>query len=343
MAKQNEVESPHRGGTFGCKLGGMNSSRCDSVQEQRFPPGSDQSPGWASEHPQDVGALNTEVNARNHENTQTPTTKIRPLRESGWLDVEEIWSFRDLLWSLAARDLKLRYRQTALGVLWVVFQPLAGAGIFTVVFGWVAGLKSGKLSYFLFSLAGLLVWNAFQSTLGKASMALLGNTALVSKVYFPRLLLPLSTVLSSLVDFLIGLLVFAVSSLVLNSKVSWPGILMLPVWLGAALSAAIGIGLLASAVMTRFRDVQHILPVLLPFLLYASPVAYALDAIPEQWRAAFHWNPMSWVLEGTRASLLASDAVSFEWAVYSIGSCMLILLVGVIGFKQMERSFADVL
>ena len=156
MAKQNEVESPHRGGTFGCKLGGMNPSLCDSVQEQRFPPGSDQSPGWASEHPQDVGALNTEVNARNHENTQTPTTKIRPLRESGWLDVEEIWSFRDLLWSLAARDLKLRYRQTALGVLWVVFQPLAGAGIFTVVFGWVAGLKSGKLSYFLFSLAGLL-------------------------------------------------------------------------------------------------------------------------------------------------------------------------------------------
>jgi len=260
-----------------------------------------------------------------------------------WLDLKELWLFRDLLWSLASRDLKLRYRQTALGVLWVVFQPVAGAGIFAVVFGWVAGLGTQQKSYFLFSLAGLLVWNAFQSTLGKSSMALLGNATLVSKVYFPRLLLPLSTVLSSLVDFGIGLLVFAVSAIVLQAKPSWPGVLALPVWLAAALAAGMGIGLLASAVMARFRDVQHALPVLMPFLMYASPVAYALDAVPAQWKPVFQWNPLSWVLEGSRAALLGVEPVQTSWAAYAFVCCFLILAAGLVSFRKMERSFADVL
>ena len=119
--------------------------------------------------------------------------RIRPTSQWTWLDLSELWHYRDLLWTLAARDLRLRYRQTALGVVWVVFQPVAGAGVFSFVFGSVAGFGAGGQNYFLFSLAGLLVWNAFQSSLGKSSMALLGNAALVSKVYFPRLLLPLST------------------------------------------------------------------------------------------------------------------------------------------------------
>jgi lipopolysaccharide transport system permease protein len=174
-------------------------------------------------------------------------------------------------------------------------------------------------------------------------MALLGNAALVSKVYFPRLLLPLSTVLSSLLDFLIGLVVFGVASLAFGSEVSLPQILMLPLWLAASLAAAIGLGLLASAVMTRFRDVQHVLPVLLPFLMYASPVAYALDSVPEKWRTVFQWNPMSWVLEGTRASLLSGTPVEPKWAAYAFGTSALTLLIGVIGFKKMERSFADVI
>ena len=274
---------------------------------------------------------------------EEPTLKIRPMDQRCWVDLKELWMFRDLLWSLASRDLKLRYRQTALGVLWVVFQPVAGAGIFAVVFGWVAGLGADKQSYFLFSLAGLLVWNAFQSTLGKSSMALLGNATLVSKVYFPRLLLPLSTVLSSLVDFLIGLLVFAVSALYLEAKPAWPGVLALPVWLAAALAAGMGIGLLASAVMVRFRDVQHALPVLLPFLMYASPVAYALEAVPSQWKPVFQWNPLSWVLEGSRASLLGAESVQGLWALYALGCCAAIFMAGLVCFRKTERTFADVL
>ncbi|MEI7776495.1 MAG: ABC transporter permease [Verrucomicrobiota bacterium] len=269
--------------------------------------------------------------------------KIRPVSHGKWVDYAELWGYRDLLWSLAARDLKLRYRQTALGILWVIFQPLAGAGIFAIVFGWVAGLASDKASYFLFSLAGLLVWNAFQSTLGKASTALIGNAALVSKVYFPRLLLPLSTVLSSLVDFTIGLSVFVVFALLSDAKCGWPNLFILSLWLACALASAVGLGLLASAVMTRFRDVQHILPVLLPFLMYGSPVAYALDAVPNQWKSVFLWNPMSWVLEGSRAALLGTPPVSTFWTIYAVGGAVCILIVGLLGFRKMERTFADVL
>lgn len=269
--------------------------------------------------------------------------KIRPVSQESWLDFSELWQYRDLLFSLASRDLKLRYRQTALGILWVVFQPVAGAGIFSIVFGWVAGLGSEKSSYFLFSLAGLLVWNVFQSSLAKASTALVGNAALVSKVYFPRLLLPFSTVLSSLVDFAIGLGVFFVAAFVLKAPFFWGGALLLPVWLAGALAAALGLGLLAAAVMTRYRDVQHVLPVLLPFIMYASPVAYALGAVPSRWKVLFCWNPMSWILEGTRYSLLGTDPVQLSWALYALVSCGLIFVVGLVGFRKMERSFADVL
>lgn len=275
--------------------------------------------------------------------TSRNAVKIRPVSQGSWLDFSELWQYRDLLFSLASRDLKLRYRQTALGVLWVVFQPVAGAGIFSIVFGWVAGLGSEKSSYFLFSLAGLLVWNVFQSSLAKASTALVGNAALVSKVYFPRLLLPFSTVLSSLVDFAIGLGVFFVAAFVLKAQFFSLGALLLPIWLAGALAAAMGLGLLAAAVMTRYRDVQHVLPVLLPFIMYASPVAYALGAVPSQWKALFYWNPMSWILEGARYSLLGTDPVQLSWAVYALVSCALIFVVGLVGFRKMERSFADVL
>lgn len=275
--------------------------------------------------------------------SQRQVLKIRPTAEWAFFDISELWSYRDLLWTLAARDIKLRYRQTALGILWVVFQPVAGAGVFSLVFGWVAGLGQNQRSYFLFSLAGLLVWNAFQSTLGKASMALLGNASLVSKVYFPRLLLPLSTILSTLVDFGIGLVVFAATAIITGHTAPWSGMLMLPVWLGAALGGATGAGLLAASVMTRFRDVQHVLPLLMPFLMYASPVAYGVAAVPPEWQSVFYWNPMTWILEGTRAALLGTNAVPGIWGAVSVFLSTFTLAVGVICFRRMERSFADVL
>lgn len=270
-------------------------------------------------------------------------TKIRPVARWSLLDWRELWSYRDLLWSLAQRDLKLRYRQTALGVLWVVFQPVAGAGVFSLVFGAVAGLKAPSYSYFLFSLSGLLVWNAFQSTLGKASMALISNGPLVSKVYFPRLLLPTSTLLSTLVDLGIGLCVFFLVGLATGWRPDWPALAAFPIWLGFALASALGVGLLAASLMTRFRDVQHVLPLLLPFLMYVSPVAYAMDAVPEHWRRAFVFNPVAWMLEGGRSALLHGEPIPVVWGGFAGGFAVLMLAIGVWCFRRMERSFADVL
>ncbi len=272
-----------------------------------------------------------------------PVVRIRPTSEWTWVDLRELWHYRDLLWTLAARDLRLRYRQTALGVVWVVFQPVAGAGVFSFVFGSVAGLGAGRQNYFLFSLAGLLVWNAFQSSLGKSSMALLGNAALVSKVYFPRLLLPLSTLLSTLVDFLIGLCVFVVAGILSDWRPDWSALGTLPIWLACALASATGAGLLCAALMTRFRDIQHALPILLTFLMYASPVAYGRSAVPVAFHNAFEWNPLAWVLEGSRSALLGSESVPWQWGVYAAGVSLGLLLSGILVFRRMERSFADVL
>jgi lipopolysaccharide transport system permease protein len=271
-----------------------------------------------------------------------PVLQIRPTSRWSWLDLSELWNYRDLLWSLAFRDLRLRYRQTALGVLWVVFQPLAGAGVFTLVFGWVAGMRAPGESYFLFSLAGLLTWNAFQATLGKSSLALLGNASLVSKVYFPRLLLPFSTLLSTLVDCGIGLIAFVVISWFSHNRPDWWGVCTLPLWMGCALASSLGLGLLAASVMTRYRDVQHVLPMLLPFLMYASPVAYGMAAVPHGWEHFFKWNPVAWMLEGTRAALVGGESVPTCWLAYTAAVSAVLLVAGVVFFRRMERSFADV-
>jgi lipopolysaccharide transport system permease protein len=267
---------------------------------------------------------------------------IRPTSRWSWLDFSELWNYRDLLWSLALRDLRLRYRQTALGVLWVVFQPLAGAGIFTLVFGWVAGMRVPGESYFQFSLAGLLAWNAFQSTLGKSSMALIGNASLVSKVYFPRLLLPFSTLLSTLVDLSVGLGAFLLVGCLTPVRTHWGVLCTLPVWLVLVLTSSLGLGLLAASVMTRFRDVQHVLPMLLPFLMYVSPVAYGMSSVPERWTSFFKWNPVGWMLEGTRAALIGGESVPFAWAAYTAAVSAVLLVAGIVCFRRMERSFADV-
>jgi lipopolysaccharide transport system permease protein len=276
-------------------------------------------------------------------NTQEPLLRIRPKSTWSFLEWHEVWDYRELLWTLACRDLKLRYRQTSLGILWVVLQPVAGAGVFSLVFGWVAGLATTKHSYFVFSLAGLLVWTAFQSTLSKSSMALLSNSALVSKVYFPRLLLPFSTVLSTLVDFAIGLCVFLVAGVCTGWHPTWTSLMWLPVWLLAAIAAALGAGLGAAAFMARYRDVQHALPMLLNFLMYASPVAYGLSAVPKVWRPFFEWNPVTWMLEGARAALLGTPSATGEWTAYTLLGSTALFVLGMFSFRKMERNFADVL
>jgi lipopolysaccharide transport system permease protein len=285
-----------------------------------------------------------------------PILRIRPEGHGAWWDLRELWEFRDLWFALASRDLKLRYRQTFLGFLWVVFQPLAGAGVFAFVFGAVLQLRTSASgaqeahaggvthpNYFLFSLVGTLLWTVFASTFSKSSMALLGNASLVAKVYFPRILLPLATLLSTLVDFGIGVSAFGVLALWNGVCPAWKGWLEFSAWAGIAAMIAMGLGLMASALMSRLRDIQHVLPLLLPFLMYASPVGYSLDRVPSEYQWLFEINPLTWILEGSRAALLGTGQVPGVWALGSVCASLCVLVLGFWMYRRMEKGVSDVL
>jgi lipopolysaccharide transport system permease protein len=272
-----------------------------------------------------------------------PHLTIQPT--AGWqaINLRELWQFRDLLTTLAQRDVKLRYRQTALGVVWVVLQPLIAAVIFSFVFGKVAKLPAPHgVPYLVFSYAGLLAWNAFNSTLGKTSACLLANSNLVSKVYFPRLALPLSTVFSTLIDFGVALVMMVVL-MVINHVVPTLAVLLLPVWLLLVILLALGVGLYMSALMVSYRDVQYILPVATQFLLYASPIAYSAALIPVKYKAIFMANPLTGLLEAFRWSMLGTAAPNWDNVAYAAAVSVLVFVLGAFSFKKMERKFADVI
>jgi lipopolysaccharide transport system permease protein len=271
-----------------------------------------------------------------------PLRVIRPAR--GWqaINLPEIWRFRDLLVTLAGRDIKLRYRQTAVGAAWVVLQPLMAAGIFSVVFGRVAKLPSDGVPYFIFSYAGLMAWTAFSSTLTKASTSMVQSASLVSKVAFPRLILPLSVIFGVLLDFAVAAGMMAVLMVIYHVPPS-AGILLLPVWLAMVLMLAMGFGLICTSLMVSYRDVQYVLPVLVQFLMYASPVAYGLSAVPKNLHLFFVVNPLSGPLEAFRWSVFGLHGLQTGMLIYSAALSITVFVVGVYVFKRMERRFADVI
>jgi lipopolysaccharide transport system permease protein len=254
----------------------------------------------------------------------------------------EVWQFRPLLAQLARRDVTLRYRQTALGVVWVVLQPLIAAGLFAVVFGRVAGLKSNGVPYVVFSYAGLLAWTTFSTYLTKASASLVGNSALVSKVYFPRIVLPLSAIAGVVLDFVVSLAMMAVLLAATSTTPGW-GLALLPVWLLLVLILSTGIGLLTASLAVKYRDITYVLPVLVQFLLYASPVAYALSAVPHSLRPYFVANPLTGLLEAYRWSLLGTGSLHLGYVLYSAAFAVAALALGCAAFARMERGFADVI
>lgn len=271
-----------------------------------------------------------------------PLFTIRPRSGMSLTSVKELWNFRDLLTSLALRDLKLRYKQTALGVIWVVLQPLMAAGIFSFVFGTVARMPSDGLPYFLFSYAGLLGWGLFNGTVTKAGASLTGNAQLISKVYFPRLLLPLSSVPSVLVDFAVAAIMMAVA-MVIYAVAPPLTLFLLPVWSALLLLLAIGLGLLVTSLSVSYRDVQYIVPVFLQILLFASPIPYSVTDVPAHLRVVYYLNPLTVPLEGFRASLLGTRMPDGGAVAYSAIVAVILFLVGVYSFQRMERRFADVI
>ena len=272
-----------------------------------------------------------------------PMMTIKPSRS--WLPVDprELWAFRELLVRLTARDVTLRYRQTALGVAWVVLQPLLAAGILTFVFGSVAGLPApAGIPYFVFSLAGMVAWNTFSQTIIRSSGSLVANSQLVSKVYFPRLLLPLSSVGSTFVDTVVSFMLLAGLMAVNGVQPGW-ALVLLPVWLLLLLAVALGVGLAAGALMVRYRDVQFVLPVAVQFLLFASPIAYTLASVPENARMWYELNPLTGLLEGFRWSVLGMPRPSTALMAYAAGVSIVALVVGTAIFNRTERQFADVI
>jgi lipopolysaccharide transport system permease protein len=272
----------------------------------------------------------------------TPLLKIRPATSWAAINFRELWQFRDLAMTLAGRDLKLRYKQTALGVVWVLLQPLLAAGVFTFVFGKVAKMPSDGMPYFLFSYAGLLGWNLFFNTVTKSSGCLVGNAHLISKVFFPRLVLPLSTVPSTLVDFAVAAGMMAVL-MVIYHVAPGPGLLLLPVWIVLLLLFSLGIGLVTAGLAVSYRDVTYILPVLMQLVMYASPIAYAATAVPERLRKWYDLNPLAPLLEAFRWSLLRRGELSARYLSLATIVSVLLFVVGLYSFKRMERKFADVI
>ena len=271
-----------------------------------------------------------------------PHLTIRP--SSGWaaINVVELWQFRDLLFGLAGRDLKLRYKQTALGVIWVVLQPLMAAGIFSFVFGKVAKMESDGVPYFVFAYAGLLGWNLFNNTVTKASSCLIGNAQLISKVFFPRLILPLSTVPSVMIDFAVAAGMLAVM-MAFHRTLPPATLLLLPVWMALLLMLSLGLGLITASLTVSYRDVQYILPVFLQILLYASPIAYPVSKVPTNLRTVYYLNPLTAPLEAFRSSLLGTSMPYWHQILYAAAVSLAVFLVGVYSFKRMERKFADVI
>ena len=266
----------------------------------------------------------------------TPPRRWAPLR------LGEVWEFRDLFKRFVARDLTLRYRQTALGVIWVVLQPLLGAGVLSFVFGRVAHLPSDGVPYFAFAYVGMLAWNTLAATVTKISTSLTGNQQLISKIFFPRLVLPLSTLGSTLIDFAVALAMLAVILVVQGVTPGW-ALLTLPIWLVLLVLLGSGIGLACAALMVSYRDIGYILPVMLQVGLYASPVAYSVAAVPASARWVINANPMTGLLEGFRSACLGLPLPNPALLAWSAGCSIVAFVVGAVVFNNRERRFADVI
>lgn len=258
-----------------------------------------------------------------------------------WAD---LWEYRELFWILAWRDLAVRYKQTLIGVVWAVIRPLLTLVIFTTVFGRMAKLPSdGAAPYSLTVLSGLLPWTLFSTILGEASVSLVSNSNLITKVYFPRVIVPAATIVVALVDFGVTLGLLFLLMLWFPFMPSWR-IVSLPLFILLAVTASMGPSLLMTAMTVRYRDFRYIIPFVLQFGLYASPVGFTSANIPDQWRLLYSLNPMVGIIDGFRWCLLGEQAPLY-WPGFavSLGVCALFLWLGVASFRKTERTFADLI
>ncbi|HEX2055721.1 MAG TPA: ABC transporter permease [Nitrospiraceae bacterium] len=271
-----------------------------------------------------------------------PTVRIRPSRGLFHLDLASIWQYRELFLFLVWRDVKVRYKQAVIGAGWAIFQPLISMLLFTLIFSYLAKLPSDGMPYPLFAYAGLLPWNFIAQATSRSGTSLVGESHLISKVYFPRLIIPLAAAATPAVDLLFALVVIIPLMLWYGVIPGWQ-IVFFPLFLFIALLAALAVSLWFSALHVKFRDVGHIIPFFVQFWMFASPVVYPVSLIPEQWRGLYSLNPVVGVVEGFRWTLLGQAPPALETMLPSLSIVMVLFVSGVVYFKRMERTFADVI
>jgi lipopolysaccharide transport system permease protein len=270
-----------------------------------------------------------------------PLVVIEPAR--GWttLDIRGLWMYRDLLYILTMRDVQVRYKQTALGAAWAIIQPLFTMLIFALFFGRLAGLPSDGVPYPLFAYAGLLPWTFFANAVTTSGNSLVGNTNLVTKVYFPRMIIPIAAVAAGLVDMLIGFALLVVLMFYYGYGPSW-SMLAIPILILLTSLLGIGVGMWMSALNVKYRDIRYALPFLIQLGLFVTPIIYPSSMVPDKWRWLLSLNPMTGVIEGYRSAIFG---LPFDWLALGISASMtsVILIYSAYSFRRMERLFADVI
>ena len=269
------------------------------------------------------------------------TTIIRPKKTFSWRDITELWDYRELMYFLVWRDLKVRYRQTYVGFAWAVFQPFMAMVVFSVFFGQLAHLPSDGVPYPIFVYTGLLFWQFFSAALGDASGSLVGNQSIITKVYFPRLILPLAAIVTNLVDFCIASVILVFLMVYYGYLPHLSGLLILPFLLLLTYLAALGGGLFLAAINVKYRDVRFVLPYIIQILFFLTPVIY-----PSSIAGKYSWllaiNPLTAIIKAARGAILGTEPVN--WLLISISSAAIVvmLVIGFIVFKKVERYFADI-
>jgi len=256
------------------------------------------------------------------------------------LNVREIWAYRELLYFLIWRDIKIRYKQTFLGAIWAIIQPLFAMLLFTLFFGKLARMPSDNIPYPVFAYAGLLPWTFFANAVTNSSNSLVGSTSLITKVYFPRVIIPAAAVAAGLLDFGIAFVLLIPMLIYYQITLTW-SLLLLPLFILLATLLALGIGLWMSALNVRYRDVRYALPFLVQLWLFASPVIYPSSILPERWKWLLALNPMTGIIEGFRTSLFGKP---FDWAVIAVSAAMTLVLLAysTYVFHRVEDTFADI-
>jgi lipopolysaccharide transport system permease protein len=273
---------------------------------------------------------------------QLRRTVIQPVTAWFGINLKELWEYRELFWILALREVQLRYRQTILGVAWVILQPLITTAIFTVVFGVLMKTQSDNVNYVLFAFVGLLPWSVFSQSLQRAGISLTREIRLITKIFFPRIIIPISNAASTLVDFLVSFLLLVILLFIYKIPLSI-NMLTIPILLLFTMLLSIGVGIVFAALNVYYRDFTYVLPFVIQVWMYASPLAYSSKLIPQSWTWVYDLNPLVGIINGFRWAILGTTDFPLKSLIYSIVASIIILIIGLALFRRLERSFADVI